>query len=165
MTGSSLSIRRLRDEDFASVRALADRELARVPEGEAASSAVESALASVSDEYRALVAEDAGEVIGVAVYGPVAGAVGTAKLHAILVTAAARMRGVAARICEHLASEVAREGVRLLVAELPDTGALRPGASLLERCGWREEARVPDFFADGIALRLYRRTLSDEAGP
>lgn len=164
MTGTSLSIRRLRDADFASVRALAERELAPVPEGEAARSAVESALAGVSDEYRALVAEEAGEVVGVAVYGPVAGTIGTAKLHAILVTAAARMRGVAARLCEHLAREVAGDGARLLMAELPDTAALRPGAALLERCGWREEARIPDFFADGVALLLYRHTLSDESG-
>lgn len=141
------------------VRALAERELARVPQGESARDAIESALAGLSDEYRAVVAEEARDVVGVAVYGVVAGTLGTAKLHAILVTASARMRGVAASLCDHVAAELAAEGARLMVAELPDTPALRPGTMLLERCGWREEARVADFFADGVALRLYRREL------
>lgn len=161
-TPISILIRALGDGDAAVVRALAEREFARVPEGEAARSAIESALAGSSDEYRAVVGEERGDVIGVAVYGPVAGTVGTAKLHAILVTAAARTRGVAAGLCDHVAAELAVEGARLMVAELPDTPALRPGMLLLERCGWREEARVPDFFAEGVALRLFRRELRDD---
>ena len=156
------SIRSLRDDDAVVVRALMERELARVPEAESARSAIESALAGAGDEYRAIVSDDRGDVTGIAVYGPVAGTVGTAKLHAILVTAAARMRGVAARLCDQVASELGAEGARLLIAELPDTPALRPGAMLLERCGWREESRIPDFFADGVALRLYRRELRTE---
>ena len=145
------------------MRALADRELERVPEGEAARSAIESALAGDSHEYRAVVADDGEYVIGIAVFGMVAGTVGTAKLHAILVTAAARMRGVAARLCDRLAGELVRDEARLLIAELPDAPALRPAALLLERCGWREEARGPDFFADGLALRLFRRELGNQA--
>ena len=163
MNPPSITIRSLRDEDALAVRALTEREFARVPEGEAASSAIESALAGSSDEYRAVVCEDRGDVIGIAVYGPIAGAVGTAKLHAILVTAAARTRGIAAGLCDHVAAELAADGARLMVAELPDTPALRPGALLLERCGWREESRVADFFAEGVALRLFRRELRDGA--
>ena len=161
MTRASFVIRPLRDDDSSSIRALTEHEFARVPEGEAARSAIESALAGPSEEYRAIVFEEQGDVVGIAVYGAVAGTVGTEKLHAILVTASARMRGVAVRLCDHVASELAAEGARLMVAELPDTPALRPGMQLLERCRWREEANVPDFFADGVALRLYRRELRE----
>ena len=159
MASSFVVIRPAEGRDHAMVRALTEREFARVPQGESARDAIESALAGLGDEHRAVVADEEGEVVGVAVYGAVAGAVGTAKVHAILVTAAARMRGVAAALCDHAAAELSAEGARLMIAELPDTPALRPGAALLERCGWHEEARVPDFYADGVALRLFRRQL------
>ena len=162
MPFSSPILRPLKPTDAFAARALAEREFARVPQAEAARSAVESALGGASDEYRTVVAETDGEVIGVAVYGMIAGTRGTAKLHAILVTASARTRGIAGRLCDHVARELAREGARLIIAEVPDCGALRPGLQLLQRCGWHEEARVPDFFAAGEALLLFRRELTDE---
>jgi ribosomal protein S18 acetylase RimI-like enzyme len=131
-------------------------EFAGTPFAEIAESAIEGVLRR-DPELRATVVESDGDVVGVSVYGPVAGSVGTAKLHLIVVSAAARLQGVARRLCDAAVREMAADGARLVVAELADSPGMRAGRALLERCEWREDGRVDDYFADGQALLLLRR--------
>ena len=44
--------------------------------------------------------------------------------------------------------------VRLIVAEFPDSADYRPFAVLLASRAFESETRVPDYFADGVALRI-----------
>jgi hypothetical protein len=50
-------------------------------------------------------------------------------------------------------------GAKFLLAEMPDDPAIGTVLSLLKHHGFREEARVPDFFRDGVALSFLRLTL------
>lgn len=140
------------------MRVLVETEFAGTPFAEIGQSAIDAALGE-DDELRGIVAERDGEIVGVAVYGRVAGAVGAAKLHLLAVTAAARLRGVGRRLCDTAVDELARDGARLVVAELPEIPGLLAGRELLGRCGWEVEGRVDDFFADGVPLLLMRRRI------
>lgn len=133
-----------------------ENEFGRTPFAEVAYAALDGALGE-GEELRGVVAESDGELVGVAIYGLVAGSVGTGKLHLIAVSAAARLRGVARRLCDEAVGELARDGARLVIAELPDTPGLSAGRELLGRCGWRVEGRIDDFFADDVPLLLMRR--------
>lgn len=129
-------------------------------------SALELALDGTTPESRGLVAlSPGGEVIGVVIFGAVAGAIGAGRLHYVAVGASARLRGVASGLCAAALETLAREGCRLVVAELPDDAALRPGAIALARAGFIAEARVPDFYRDGVALVFWRADFADGAAP
>jgi hypothetical protein len=45
-------------------------------------------------------------------------------------------------------------GARMIVAEFPDTRDFQAFATLLASRAFTDEARVPDYFADGVALRI-----------
>jgi len=143
------------------VRVLVETEFAGTPFAEIGQSAIAAALRE-DDELRGIVAERDGEIVGVAVYGRVAGALGAAKLYLLAVTAAARLRGVGRCLCDTAVDELARDGARLVVAELPEIPGLLAGRELLGRCGWEVEGRVDDFFADGVPLLLMRRGILPE---
>lgn len=127
--------------------------------------ALERALDATTAETRGVVAvAPSGDVVGVAIFGTVAGAVGAGRLYYVAVGASARLRGVASRLYAMALESLARQGCRLVVAEMPDDRALRPGALALARAGFVEEARVPDFFRDGVALVFWRADLTEGAG-
>jgi ribosomal protein S18 acetylase RimI-like enzyme len=50
-------------------------------------------------------------------------------------------------------------GARYLLAEMPDDPALGTVLALLRDHGFREEARVPDFYREGVALTFLRLDL------
>jgi len=98
-------------------------------------------------------------VTGLVVFGIVAGAMGTGRLHLVAVSAAARLRGVASALISAAFERLRSEAVRVVFAEVPDDPGLAPGRALLLREGFIEEARVADFFRDGVSLILLRRDL------
>jgi len=53
----------------------------------------------------------------------------------------------------------AKAGARFLLAEMPDDPALGTVFALLREHGFREEARVPDFYREGVALTFLRLEL------
>ena len=146
-------------EHAAAARMLARAELAGTPYGEGPLETLERVLGTGGDdEARGFAAMRGGELVGLAIYGLVAGTQGAAKLHLLLVTASARLAGVGHALCD-AASEALRGHARLLVAELPDDPAAAAGRELLRRAGFCEEGRIPDFYRDGVALLLLRRDL------
>jgi hypothetical protein len=46
-----------------------------------------------------------------------------------------------------------------MIAELPDDPVMGQVRALLASVGFEEEARVPDFYRDGVGLTLLRRDL------
>ena len=123
-------------------------------------SALDAALGGDTDESRAIVAADGDELVGLALYGRVAGTVGAGKLHLAVVTAGARLRGVGRLLIDAAASDLATSGCRFIVAEAPDDPMLAPGHELLARAGFAEEARVRDYYRDGVDLLILRRELA-----
>lgn len=112
-------------------------------------------------ESRALVVERDGTVAALAMYGPVAGAIGTWHLSTAIVAPSVELREVGRAIVESVASHARDAGGRLLVAELPADPAIGRTLILLRANGFRQEGRIPDFFRDGVALLFLRRDLRD----
>ena len=113
-----------------------------------------------TSEASALVIERDGTIAGLILFGLVAGTSGAARIHALVVDRGVSADDVGGRLASAAAATAAAAGARLLLAELPDDPALGPVPAVLARSGFREEARVPDFFRDGVALAFLRRDLT-----
>ena len=138
---------------------LAAAELVQSPYGELPASALATALDDPTIEARGLVAVRGGEITGLVLFGTVAGAVGTGRLHLVAVSAAARLRGVASALIAEAVSRLRQEGARVVFAEMPDDPGFAPARALLLRERFIEEARVADFYRDGVALLVLRRDI------
>lgn len=156
-----VTVRPLEADDRPTIEHLADAHIAGSPYADIVRPPLATALHGGSREFRGLAAHSANDLLGVAVFGEVAGTKGTARLHLVAVTPRARRSGVARQLVDAAAAHLARAGNRLLMVELPDDAALRPGREFLLRCGFEEESHVPDFYRDGVALLLLRRRLPD----
>lgn len=70
--------------------------------------------------------------------------------------------GVDVRALEALLATAGRDGAssgptRMIMCELPDDPRCASASALLLASGFVEEGRVPDYFADGVALRILVR--------
>src|SRR5262245_40051447 len=155
--------RRAIDTDRAAMRTLVDHDLAGTPYADAVEYFLRLAGDGNERESRAIVAERAGEVAGFALFGEVAGAIGTGRMHFVSVTASARLHAIGVGLCEAAVADLISAGARLIVAELPDAPLLSPGRALLARCGFSETARVPDYFRDSTDLVLLLRSIDQES--
>jgi GNAT superfamily N-acetyltransferase len=111
------------------------------------------------EEHRALVIARDGTVAALALFGSVAGAHGVLKLHGIVLAPSVAADDVGERIIGAVLDEARAQGIRLMISELPDDPVMGRMRALLGSNGFKEEARVPDYFRDGIALTLFRRAL------
>ena len=158
-------IRELRPDDAGEVRGVLADALAGTPHLDGGLEAMRRALDAPSAESRALVAEGHGQLLGIALYGDVAGAVGAARLYALAVAEGARGQGVGRALLRRTSAVLAADhAARLVVVELADHSALAPAHHFLGAMGFREEARVADFYRDGVALLLLRLDLGGAAG-
>ena len=110
---------------------------------------LDAALRFEDPEYLAVVAEDGDDVVALALFGAVAGARACTKLHTLVGDDDA---------LEPLASGVAQvcrdSGERLVVCELADDAVFGAAREALLGAGFREEGRVYDYVAEGVALLL-----------
>jgi hypothetical protein len=110
------------------------------------------ALSFEDPEYMALLAAepDSGPLVGLVMFGAVAGAQRVTKLHVLI--------GDDAGICAALASAVrtvaADSGERMVVTELADDPVFRDPIGALRETGFDEEGHVEDFVRDGVGLRI-----------
>ena len=107
-------------------------------------------------EHRALVIARDGTVAGLVLFGSIAGTVGGARLHTAVLAPGVDADDVGERLMRAMANMSRESGARFLLAEMPDDPALGTVFTLLREHGFREEARVPDFFREGVALTFLR---------
>jgi predicted GNAT superfamily acetyltransferase len=100
-------------------------------------------------------AEGGKQLVGLVLFGTVAGARSVVKVHGIV----ARERDVAVALLDAVRQASERSGERMIVSELPDDTPFALASEALEASGFAEEGRVPDFVRDGVALRLFVRPL------
>jgi len=136
-------------------RALVLAEVFGTPYSETPLYALERALALGSQEYRIFKVGGAAELEAVALFGSVAGTVGTARVFLIAPTTG-DMRASAAEALAGAVGTLAREGIRLVIAELPDDPCFDGMRKLLLEFGFQEESRVDDLIRDGVALTFLR---------
>lgn len=113
---------------------------------------LDAALTFEDPEYMALLAAAPAseQLVGLAMFGAVAGATRVTRLHALL--------GDDEGTCDALAGAVrmvaADSGERMVVAEVADDPTFRDTIAALRWSGFAEEGRVDDFVADGVGLRF-----------
>jgi len=154
-------IRALGADTASSARELAQSSLAGTPYAEHILATLDDAATAPGRESRALVMQsgDSEEILGVVVFGEVAGTVGTGKLHFVGVAASARPQGVASRLIDAAIADLVANKARFVVAELPDGPRTKAAHELLLSNKFIEDVRIPDFYADGVALVCFRREI------
>jgi ribosomal protein S18 acetylase RimI-like enzyme len=157
--GASVRVRPLADSDRAVAQRLFEAEIER---GNPYAPRAHELLDAVGTAggYHAHVAECGGAVVGVGIFGLVAGASGAGALHAIVVEPSWRRSGAGRALVGAAEATLREMGARFAMLELPDDpGELGGVAELLAAAGFRENARVPDLYRDGVALTFQLRRL------
>ncbi|HZK79308.1 MAG TPA: GNAT family N-acetyltransferase [Gemmatimonadaceae bacterium] len=145
-----LAVHAAREEDLAAALALVKREKERNRWIERTADVLRSAVAEPEGEYRACVAERDGELVALGAYGIVAGTIGTGMIYSILVAPRSRRAGIGERLLFQIKTDLAAAGARIVVAEIPGDPTVMRFRALLLTHGFREEARIEDYYADGI---------------
>lgn len=110
-------------------------------------------------ESRAVVGERDGEIVGFAVYGTVAGTVGTGMLSGILVGSRSRRAGVGTAILRGAINDFRTVSTRMIIAEVPKDAYLSRYRAFLNANLFFEEARIEDYYRDGVDMIISRRNL------
>lgn len=110
------------------------------------------ALTFEDPEYMALLAAEpaSGQLVGLVMFGEVAGAHRVTKLHALLGDDV----GTCAALADAVRTVASESGERMVVAELADELVFDDAIAALRGSGFHEEGRVDDFVADGVGLRF-----------
>jgi len=147
------------DDDLGVMRAFVEHDLAGARYRTVVDYFLRLSSGGAANEARAIVAERAGAVIGFALFGEVAGAIGTGRVHFVSVTSSVRLHATGVGLCEAAVADLAANGARLVVAEVPDEPSFLPGRTLLARCGFVEIGRVADYFRDSTDLVVLARRI------
>ena len=145
-------------DDLAGARALLEHTLGGTPYLNRAVEVLAASVSGADAENRALVVERGGAIGGVVLYGRVAGTVGAARIHHMVVAPDAAP-DAGAELLEAALRLLTADDARFAIAELPDDAAVHGEIVLLRAQRFREEARIPDFYRDGIDLVFLRRDL------
>ncbi|HYC52973.1 MAG TPA: GNAT family N-acetyltransferase [Gemmatimonadaceae bacterium] len=120
-------------------------------------------LADASDgsdrEHHGLLMERDGTAAALALFGPVAGADRLWHLGMFLVAPRVDVREIGGALLDAVVSFVRDRHARVLMAELPADPVIGSSLSLLRGKGFKQEARIPDFYRDGVALLFLRMNL------
>jgi len=155
----ALDPRPLLPEDHQGTRVLLMGALGVTPYIDRALEVLQRAERGNDVEHRALVIARDGTVAGIALFGLLAGTDGGARLHTAALAPGVESDDVGERLLRAVAGEVRASGARYLLAEMPDDPAIGTILTLLHDHGFEEEARVPDFYRDGVALSFLRLPL------
>ena len=156
---ADIALRAATSADVAALWKLVSDNAAGTPYEELPAYFLRLALTAPSEESRAIVVMQGGAVVGCAVYGVVAGTIGTGRIHFVTVAAGSRRLGIASRLCGVAVDALSAQAVRNVIVELPDDRVVGAGRALLERCAFTEVARIPDYYRDGVALVVLQRTV------
>jgi hypothetical protein len=154
-SSGDLSVRGLSPTDAEPARALLVQAYGATPYAPRWIEVLEHATNPHDHEHRAIVILRGSAMAGLVLLGDVSGAPGVRRVHvAVLASDDHPLREAARHV---LLTE--RRGCRLLVAEMADDPVLSPAIALLSVIGFREEARIPAFYTETIALRFLRLDL------
>ena len=124
--------------------------------------ALELVDAEPAQGYSFLVAEAQGEVAGYACFGATPMTQGTFDLYWIAVDPARQGQGIGRALLRGAEDAIREEGGRLLLVETAGKEAYAATRAVYEACGYREVARVPDFYAEGDDKVVYARRLGPD---
>lgn len=154
-----LDVHPARDGDLSAALALLEAEAQKTPWLGRTAELLREAVAAPGGGYRACVAERDAEVIGLGVYGMIAGTLGTGMLYSVLVAPRSRRAGIGQRILFYIAGDLANWGARVIVAEIPGDPSVMRYRALLISYGFVEETRIEDYYRDGVPQIVSRLDL------
>lgn len=148
---SELELRPLMPQDAGAARALVSARLTRTRYEARVLEQLDVALSFEDPEYMALLAvePESARVVGLVMFGTVAGAHRVTRLHVLL--GDAEVCTALARAVRMVASD---SGERMVVAEVADDAPFRDAAASLLDSGFVEEGRADDFVSDGVGMRF-----------
>jgi hypothetical protein len=155
----ALDPRPLLPEDAQGTRVLLMGALGVTPYIDRALEVLELAERGNEPEHRALVIARDGTVAGLALFGPITGTAHGARLLTAVLAPGVSVDDVGGRLMRAVSESSRTAGARFIIAEMPDDPAIGTVLALLREHGFREEARVPDFYRDGVALAFLRLEL------
>jgi D-alanine-D-alanine ligase len=133
-----------RDDEMEVAREVLDEALAKGPAG----------------PYQSFVAEEGGRPVGWVCFGPTPCTVGTFDLYWIGVARDRQGKGVGVRLAAYAEDLIRRRGGRLAVVETSGRAVYDPTRLFYAKLGYREAARVRDFYAPGDDKIIYVKSLT-----
>lgn len=101
--------------------------------------------------------EEASQIVGAAYFTPEVMAQGVMNLLFIGVLRDGRKKGVGQALLGHFEEFVRASGARLAIIETASDDMFAPAWSLYKKAGYDEEARVRDFYDDGLDKLVFRK--------
>lgn len=101
-----------------------------------------------------------GELLGYTVFGPTPCTLGTWDLYWIAVSPEAQGTGVGTILLKEVEGRLTRSNARLLIIETSSRPPYDPTRAFYERRGYREVARIHDFYEDGDHRVIYAKNLT-----
>ncbi|MBS7646206.1 GNAT family N-acetyltransferase [Candidatus Bathyarchaeota archaeon] len=102
-------------------------------------------------------AECDGRVAGYLCFGPTPLTDGVFDIYWIAVDPEFQGRGIGRRLISHIEEYARRRGGRKIMVETSSRREYGPARSLYEGMGYREMARIPDFYSPGDAKIIYEK--------
>jgi len=122
---------------------------------------LDSYLAHPEQDYTALGAfTPGGELLGFTVHGPTPCTLGTWDLYWIAVSPGAQGMGIGTVLLEEVEGRLTRLNARLLIIETSSRPEYDPTRAFYLKRGYREVARVPDFYEAGDDRVVYAKNLT-----
>lgn len=109
--------------------------------------------------YLFLFAERAGEVIGYTCFGLIPCTVASFDLYWIAVHEAHRGQGVGRELLTRSEQAMAAHGAARIYIETSSRAQYHPTRAFYLRCGYREEARLVDYYAPGDSKIIFVRSI------
>jgi D-alanine-D-alanine ligase-like ATP-grasp enzyme/ribosomal protein S18 acetylase RimI-like enzyme len=149
----------VRPSDALAVRQIvADTGLFRPAEIDVAVELVETRLAKGPPSgYEFLLAEQQGEVVGYACFGPNPLTVGSWDLYWIAVVPALHGQGIGRLLLDEAQRQIETAGGRRIYIETSHRADYAATRGFYERCGYRLEAVLEDYYAPGDSKAIYVR--------
>jgi ribosomal protein S18 acetylase RimI-like enzyme len=160
-------IRGVRSDDVDEILALARRtEVFTSEEVGVIKELVESELDHPQQrDYRSLVTEADGHIVGFACYGPTALTEGTYDLYWIFVHPGYQGRSIGTTLLSEVEKAVRQVGGRMLLVDTSSTRSYLPARRFYRNHGFRRVGKVKDFYRVGDSLFIYAKQLADGAQP
>ncbi len=114
--------------------------------------------------YHFLFAERDGRTIGYTCYGPIACTIGSYDLFWIAVHGSAQRHGLGKVLLRAAEERIAAAHGRRVYIETSGRAQYTPTRQFYERCGYKLEAVLTDFYAPGDDKLIYSRALAAPAG-
>jgi GNAT superfamily N-acetyltransferase len=109
--------------------------------------------------YHFVFAEVEHQVAGYACYGPIACTIGSFDLYWIAVDPEFQGHGIGRAIIAAVESRIAAIGGRRIYVDTSGKPQYEPTRAFYERCGFRREARLVDFYACGDDRVIYVKVI------